>query len=168
MNFLILAKSVQLASGTLLVHVSTNSTWEGLSHYIQYHFSKFIILIFLQSFYMQNARVSDNFFVFVLWFLFLCLQRICWFEKLEYFCLLLWSHLLSQQDKMAQWVKVLATKPDNLSLIPRTHTVGRVSRLSELLDLHMYTGMHTHTHTHRKKTIRNCKNYKNKSSFFSH
>lgn len=38
---------------------------------------------------------------------------------------------ISVPAKMAQWVKVLTYKPDNLSLIPKTHTVeGREPTLT--------------------------------------
>lgn len=61
---------------------------------------------------------------------------------------------------MAQWGKVLAAKPDNLSSIPRTHIVER-ERLLLLVVLwppHMHCGhtpacvhtcAHTHSHIHR-------------------
>lgn len=42
-------------------------------------------------------------------------------------CLNSWEKRTRQQ--MAQWVKVPATEPDNLSLIPRTHMVGEENQL---------------------------------------
>jgi hypothetical protein len=41
---------------------------------------------------------------------------------------------------MAQWVKALATKPDNLSLIPKNHMTERENQLPQVVhDLHVYT-----------------------------
>lgn len=42
---------------------------------------------------------------------------------------------------MAQWVKILATKPDFLSSVPSTHVVGErePTLLSSPLDFHMPT-----------------------------
>lgn len=53
--------------------------------------------------------------------------------------------------EMAPWIKALATKPDNSSLIPGTHKVEERTDFYKLSsDLHMYIMLHTHTHTHQK------------------
>lgn len=44
-----------------------------------------------------------------------------------------WIKYKIQANKMSQWVKVLATEPDNLSLIPRTHTVKGENQLPHLI-----------------------------------
>lgn len=53
--------------------------------------------------------------------------------------------------KMAQWIKVFATKAGNLSSVPRIHVVGE-NQLHELSsDLHMCIvgcAAHAHTRTH--------------------
>ena len=59
--------------------------------------------------------------------------------------------------KMAQWVKVLAAKSDDLSSIPGPHLVERVDRCLKICPLtsiqvlrHMLACKHTHTHTPSK------------------
>lgn len=56
---------------------------------------------------------------------------------------------------MAGWVRIFATKPDDLSLIPRRELTP------SSYDLHICTRMHvhkTHTHTHmRGRKINKCK-----------
>lgn len=50
----------------------------------------------------------------------------------------------------AHWVKVLATKPGGLSLIPRIHVAEGKRWLS--LDYHVCALGHTHAHTHTYTT----------------
>lgn len=47
-------------------------------------------------------------------------------------------------DNMAQWEKIAATKPDNLSFDPQTRYAGRANSRKLFSDLHM--------HTHKIKT----------------
>ena len=62
----------------------------------------------------------------------------------------------SRAGEMAQWVKALATKPDdlssvprNLSSVPRTHSWKERTNFHRLsTDLHTHAAAHTHTHTH--------------------
>jgi hypothetical protein len=60
---------------------------------------------------------------------------------------------------MAQQVKAIATKPDDLTLIPRSHVVKGESQLLRLVvrqplhvdystNVHVGTGVNTHTHIH--------------------
>ena len=69
--------------------------------------------------------------------------------------------------KMAQWMRVLTTKPGNLSSIPRTHMVEGENRLLQVVlwSSHTYrsklTITHTHTHTHTHTQINKC----NKNSY---
>ena len=46
---------------------------------------------------------------------------------------------------MTQWEKALATKSDNLSLIPGIHVVARTHSPGLASSLHMYARMHAHT-----------------------
>ena len=50
---------------------------------------------------------------------------------------------------MAQWVKVLAAKPDYLSLLPRTQMVERIGspKLTSDFHMHVHVGVHTHAQT---------------------
>lgn len=49
--------------------------------------------------------------------------------------------------KVAQWVKALAAKPDNLSSIPGTLMVeGKTQLLKVFSDLQTHTGTCTHSH----------------------
>lgn len=60
---------------------------------------------------------------------------------------------------MAQWVKMLTSKPDNLHLIPRNHRTDAHKLFSNFHVLnvavhpstlaHTHTYTHTHTHTHQ-------------------
>lgn len=47
---------------------------------------------------------------------------------------------------MAQWVKALSAKPDDLRLIPRTYVV-------EYSDIHRYTVTHTHIQAHGQTQV---------------
>lgn len=54
---------------------------------------------------------------------------------------------------MAQWVKDLVVKSEDLSLIPRTELEGKKQLLLLSSDLHTHTMTHTyptHTHTHNR------------------
>jgi hypothetical protein len=51
-----------------------------------------------------------------------------------------------EASKMAQWVKVLAAKPDYLSLLPRTQMVERIGSSKLTSDLHMHVHVRAHTH----------------------
>lgn len=50
---------------------------------------------------------------------------------------------LTKANKMGRWVKVLATRPDNLCSIPRTHMVER--------ELTPKSCLLSHTHIHKIK-----------------
>lgn len=51
----------------------------------------------------------------------------------------------------AQWVKVLATKTDNMSFSLAVHMVGGENSLHRLSsDLHMHIVVHTHTHINKQ------------------
>lgn len=56
---------------------------------------------------------------------------------------------------MTQWEKALATKSDNLSLIPGIHVVARTHSPGLASSLYMYARMHTHT-----QSSENLKEYK--------
>lgn len=60
--------------------------------------------------------------------------------------------VMSWAGIVAQWVEVLATRPNDLSSNPSTHAMEK-DKLSS--DLHMctvaYRCMHTDTHTHKHK-----------------
>ena len=59
---------------------------------------------------------------------------------------------------MAQWVKALATEPDDISSIPQIHIAQRENqapRCPLTSTFVFYT--HTHTHTHREQIIFNKK-----------
>ena len=62
---------------------------------------------------------------------------------------------------MAKSVKVLVTKPDDLSSILRTHMVERELTPDKLfcdfLNTHIHTHTHTHTHTHVTKFLKRIK-----------
>lgn len=55
---------------------------------------------------------------------------------------------------LPQWARVLATKPDNLNLNPRTHMVERENHLLQVVlcsihtRAHLYIQTHTHTYSH--------------------
>jgi hypothetical protein len=50
---------------------------------------------------------------------------------------------------MAQWEKVLAAKPDDLSSIPREHVVEGRNQLPQVVPLTSTSVLwHTHTNTH--------------------
>ena len=62
-----------------------------------------------------------------------------------------------QGAKMAQWVRALVAKPDDLRSIPRTHIVGGENRLWNVdrCPLHVWHSMthqHIHTHSHTQNT----------------
>lgn len=57
--------------------------------------------------------------------------------------------ILLPDVKAAQWGKTFAANPTNLSLIPRTHTVGRAHQPYKLFsDLHLCTIVSIGTHIH--------------------
>lgn len=57
---------------------------------------------------------------------------------------------------MAQQLKMLAAKPDELSLIPETHTVERELIPAKFPDLHMHSTVHMCTHT---QSINKCNKF---------
>ena len=78
----------------------------------------------------------------------LALQSTSWeiFDKLENIALF-WNLLNSYRAmEISQWVKVFATKSDNLTAIDGTHRMVRTISW-KILDLHMHTPMNLHTYT---------------------
>ena len=65
-----------------------------------------------------------------------------------------YSKLVNGDFKMAQWVKALITKPNDLSSVlgtdkaQRELTLPKCPLTSTHTVVHMCPGMHTHTHTH--------------------
>lgn len=51
---------------------------------------------------------------------------------------------------MAQWIKVLAAKPDNLSSICRTHKLEGSNQFLQVILLFTHMSAVAHTHGHRQ------------------
>lgn len=80
------------------------------------------------------------------------------------FCFFLHLNLGLGTSKIAQWIKTLATKPDNWSSIPGpTLWKNRISQIV-LWPTHTFHAIHTHTHMHTH--TRTLKYTLNKELFF--